>query len=310
LKETIKKLEWSSKRELGPNKNGFTIIELLVIISIIGLISSIALASLNTAREDAKIASGKIQESSIRAAVGDTLTGRWDFNEGGGAVAYDSSGSNNNGTIVGAVYATPGIEGSDQALYFNGSSYVTGMGSPNIANNSATVAAWVRPEANTDIRSIFSSGYLGSCLNYGVSLTSSGLAVSNNEEIVSHHGLTMEQQPDDPGGGFDFGGSSPIPNNTWSFVAITFKQGGEVNLFVNGTPIGVVDDLPITNCGTGRWVIGAAASGGTDGEPNIPTTNNFQGLLDNVAVYESAFTANEVWNLYARESVKYSVVRN
>jgi prepilin-type N-terminal cleavage/methylation domain-containing protein len=50
-------------------KRGFTLIELLVVISIIGLLSSIVLASLNTAREKAEIAKISSEMKSIQLAL-------------------------------------------------------------------------------------------------------------------------------------------------------------------------------------------------------------------------------------------------
>ncbi|MFH0803691.1 MAG: type II secretion system protein GspG [Candidatus Tagabacteria bacterium] len=51
------------------NKNGFTLIELLVVIAIIGLLSSVVLASVNTARQKAYYARAQADLDQIRKAM-------------------------------------------------------------------------------------------------------------------------------------------------------------------------------------------------------------------------------------------------
>lgn len=300
-------------------KRGFTIIELLVVVSITGLISSIVLGNLTQARQRAVQTAALQFERSVRGSIGDTMVASWDFDEGTGNIARDTSGSGLDGAVNGALYVSPGFNNTGFGLYFSGSSYVAGIGTPTGDNLALTVSAWVRPVVNTNTRNIFVSGN-PSCRTIGMGITSTQVSISNNNQ---------QQLLEDPGTGGGGGiqdqtflnpknflaaakgapgavlaqTNFTIPNNTWTNIITTFDPSGNVRTYINGKLAGVASNFASTNCGTdNRWSIGAVALGGS-------TSDYFEGTIDNVVLYESTFTAAEVGKLYAQNLAEFKLAQ-
>ena len=81
--------------------------------------------------------------------ITDGLVGFWNFNEGSGNIANDSSGFGNHGTIENATWTT-GISGS--ALHFNGDDAYVNCGNDETLQIPGTISVgriWARRDSNS-----------------------------------------------------------------------------------------------------------------------------------------------------------------
>ncbi|MFH1657193.1 MAG: LamG-like jellyroll fold domain-containing protein [bacterium] len=119
----------------------FTLIELLVVVSIIGLLASIVLVSLEGAEDQARITVGKQFSGSLKNALGADLVGEWTFDND---TTEDTSGWNNNGFINGGVTFDDGVIG--RAARFNGSTGYIEIDDSNSLDitDEITIELWVK----------------------------------------------------------------------------------------------------------------------------------------------------------------------
>jgi hypothetical protein len=191
------------------------------------------------------------------------LVGHWMFDEGSGTIAYDSSGSGNDGTFEGDPQWMPGRSGT--ALEFDGDDWVN-FGTPAelVINGPISITCWINPGALGGNQS--QRGFVG--LDGGYSLKANGTGVRFTTPGILDHGssnITLEV-------------------GTWQHVAATFQPGQSEGLifYLNG-----VETERITSSAM-------AAGGGPFRIGNNQWSETYTGLIDDVRVYNHILTEGEI----------------
>ena len=207
------------------NVQGFTLIELLVAISIISFVSSIVISSVNTAREKARIASGRQFEANMHHAYAAGSVGIWLLDEGTGTTANDASGNGFHGTFSGTPQWVSGVTGT--ALRFNGSNAVF---LPSISSRTdlvggfdsgkAILMAWIYPTSYTPgLYSCFASGFPGMLY----------LCINPSRQLQ-----LMVNAPGQGNGNYWPASTGTIPLNKWTHVAFLLEAGVGYTFYIDG----------------------------------------------------------------------------
>ena len=198
------------------------------------------------------------------------LVGAWNFDEGSGTVAADSSGNGRTGTLFEATWDA-GIQGS--ALFFNDTSYVETGYAGVTGTASRTCSAWIKTvEADRTI------------LSWG--LNTVGNKWRMRLDVTG--GLRIEVN------GGNHVGQAFLADDEWHHTAVVLQDDGtpdcsETLLYVDGLPEtthGVAGE-PIDTDPTGEVRIGKSPY----------HTAGFIGLIDDVRIYDRALSDAEVRSL-------------
>jgi hypothetical protein len=210
-------------------------------------------------------------------AVEPNLVSHWKFDDGSGAIAYDSAGTND-GTVNGAVWTTGQVDG---ALDFDGMDDYVRVNNPDNLNfgNSIdfTFAAWIK--AGTVQRkhpAIIGRRNLGNAHGYIFFLHSyEKLAVQLNDGIHSNYISTG------PG----------LCDDTWHHVAATGDRDGYLIFYIDGVQAGQIDI-------SGKGNIDSTANLYIGWEERHSTVTYFNGIIDDVRIYNRALSEEEIKQLY------------
>lgn len=217
------------------------------------------------------------------AASDDGLVGHWEFDEGGGTTAADSSG-NGNDAVLNGIVGWYQLDEGNWCLQFT---------DPTWSGN------WVEIPANTDLK--VSEGTLvmwiyrtWDCGN-PARLASFGnkdgghpvvgfLDVNKLPYVVANNGQEYQG-----------GAQEGIDNNRWYMLAITWDNNGDIAFYIDGFSAGV---LP----GAGIPVKFAEDDQSTD-----KLGMNYAGLMDDVRVYDTVLTEDDLLAIYDETVGRYPV---
>ena len=197
------------------------------------------------------------------------LIGYWNFDEGSGTVAHDTSGSGYNGTVYGATWTTGEING---ALSFNGgAAYVV---TPSIALSSTfSVSSWVNPTVTTQI------GY-GRILETQYNV---GLYLGVNSSGTKYKFIVNSGSGSTGGCGLGYGcAEGGTVTSGWHLVTATY-DGTTATLYVDGTVV-AIDAFTAPSARNLPLYVGRYYAGGF----------GWNGTVDDVRLYYRALTATEV----------------
>jgi len=128
----------------------FTLVELLVVIAVVGLLSTVVLVITQGVGEQGRIAKGLQFSQHLENSLGAYLVGRWNFDEGSGSTAKDSSGWENDGSLINSPVwrctSTDTSSGQGCSLEFNGSTQYFNAGNDASFNitNAITLEIWFK----------------------------------------------------------------------------------------------------------------------------------------------------------------------
>jgi prepilin-type N-terminal cleavage/methylation domain-containing protein len=269
-------------------KRGFTLMELMVVISIIALLASVVLASLNTARRKGTVAAALKFEGYVTHTQGDRAVVWWKFNEGSGSTALDSSGFGNNGAIspVPTPSATPQVyydsdishTSKGTSLYFSGASgYVQAVLPASQATTNAagyTMMAWIKPQ-NTGGTQIFLSRFVTD-----FKFDTAGNLSMRTWCSVCGTGSTLT--------------AGKINYNEWTHVAAVLTSDNVQHIYVNGKEVGSQTDANLPVAVPGTWFMAGS------GEWPAGTPSSFyKGNMDDVVFLNDAILASDVFKHYS-----------
>jgi len=267
------------------NNRAFTLLELLVVITIIGILSSIVIVSMSGSTDSATIAKGKTYAQQVHALLGANAVGVWNFDEGTGTTLTDISGYGNNGTLnkgangTGLDWVASDIEGT--ALQFDGvDDYVDCGNKMSLNQNSTiTVETWI----NTNKADSYQRIIANADVNSGSPQIGYELMINSNNDLVFYvKGLLSSGSASIP--------ASLISLDSWYHIVGTYN-GDRIRIYWNG----INEDTNSLSAGNFSNIKTLYI-----GRRQSSILQLFSGLIDGVRIYSEALPSTEIQKRYVQ----------
>ena len=204
---------------------------------------------------------------------------------GSGTTVTDSSGNGYNGIATSVNYAA-GRFGN--AGVFNGSSSIINFPIGTFHYTTFTVSAWINPSV---------SQYSCILSTYDFISGSKGWIF----RMYNNNTINFQSYANDSGNFNDLSTTQTIPNNSWSHVAVTYKAGGNIIIYINGVPS---PSQPTNSVPVAYHASGVVQMGATEFTPaSEPIENQTNGQLDQIRVFDSELSPGNITSLYNESTV-------
>lgn len=261
-------------------QKGYTLVEIMVVIAIIGILSSVTFVAFSSAREKSRMSTAKMFEANKLVRGQSYLVAEFKLEEGSGSVVYDVHSDNNAAFIGSPVWSddTYDFSLSKKSLYFPYGSYLQLNQTLGIMDSNFSISMWIKTNVTTGQTYIINNA--GSSLGYRFGVGSGRLAflIGNGATYIETDCTTKK-----------------VNDDKWHHVAISFdRENKKVVCFIDGNEEGY------KNLSSGYY-------GGTpEGISKIGSGygSRYQGHVDNIRIFLSSLTTSEIQKLYAEESAQ------
>ena len=265
-----------------PSNRAFTLLELIVVITIIGILASIVIVSMSGSTNSATIAKGKAYAQQVHALLGSNAVGVWNFDEGTNNTCSatqdvcDISSYGNHGTFYGDThFVDSDIEG--YALSFDGTGDYVDCENNDSFNiiDKITIEVWIK-------------GY-GTIVNKGGEPETYSMGIRSNKPVFYRElqGGTNEYLT----------GATILDINIWHHI-VAMDDDTTMKIYVDGNKD--LNELSSSGWSAGidssSLLIGHIGASGSE----ILACGYFSGIIDNVRIYSTALPAAEIQKHYVQ----------